>query len=74
MPLITVRCGGGHNHRDDLSSAVPCGLVLDDYHAITSEEIHAAVSLILDHLPPTAHLVLTSRSEDDAKSGVEAAR
>jgi LuxR family maltose regulon positive regulatory protein len=35
--------------------------VLDDYHAITSEEIHAAVSLILEHLPPTAHLVLTSR-------------
>src|SRR5262245_2666343 len=46
---------------EDLSLAGPCGLVLDDYHVITSEEIHAAVTLILDRLPPSAHLVITSR-------------
>ncbi|MFN8540587.1 MAG: hypothetical protein U0232_24295, partial [Thermomicrobiales bacterium] len=46
---------------DDLSPTAPCCLVLDDYHAITSDEIHTAVALLLDHLPPTAHLVLTSR-------------
>ncbi|HEX5504760.1 MAG TPA: LuxR C-terminal-related transcriptional regulator [Thermomicrobiales bacterium] len=45
----------------DLSSAGACGLVLDDYHAITSEDVHAAVSLVLEHLPPAVHLVLTSR-------------
>lgn len=46
---------------DDLSPTAPCCLVLDDYHAITNDDIHTAVALLLDHLPPTVHLVLTSR-------------
>ena len=46
---------------EDLSSAGPCGVVLDDYHAITSEEIHAAVALISERLPSPVHLLLASR-------------
>jgi LuxR family maltose regulon positive regulatory protein len=38
-------------------------LVLDDYHAVTSREIHDAVGYLLDHLPPQVHLVLSSRSD-----------
>jgi LuxR family maltose regulon positive regulatory protein len=36
-------------------------LVLDDYHAIQDESIHAAFSFLLDHLPDNLHLVLSTR-------------
>jgi LuxR family maltose regulon positive regulatory protein len=38
-------------------------LVCDDYHLIEREEIHAGVNFLLDHLPPGAHLVFTTRSD-----------
>jgi LuxR family maltose regulon positive regulatory protein len=38
-------------------------LVLDDYHVITNEAIHHALSLLLDHLPPQMHLVLSARED-----------
>ena len=36
-------------------------LVLDDYHSIESHSIHEALTFLLDHLPPTLHLVITTR-------------
>lgn len=36
-------------------------LVLEDYHAITSEPLQKMVVFWLEHLPPTLHLVLTTR-------------
>ena len=36
-------------------------LVLDDYHTIESQAIHEAVSYLIEHLPPQAHLVIASR-------------
>jgi LuxR family transcriptional regulator, maltose regulon positive regulatory protein len=38
-------------------------LVLDDYHVITSSQIHELLAYLVDHLPPTLHLVILSRSE-----------
>jgi LuxR family maltose regulon positive regulatory protein len=38
-------------------------LVLDDYHLITSQLIHDALSFLLDHLPGNMHLVIASRSD-----------
>lgn len=38
-------------------------LVLDDYHVITAEPIHAALRYLLDHLPRTLHLILTTRAD-----------
>jgi LuxR family maltose regulon positive regulatory protein len=38
-------------------------LVLDDYHVITSSLIHESLAYLVDHLPPTLHLVILSRSE-----------
>lgn len=38
-------------------------LVLDDYHVIDVAPIDAAVSFLLDHLPPQAHLVIASRAD-----------
>lgn len=38
-------------------------LVLDDYHVITSAEIHAGVAFLVDHLPPNVRLVLAGRAD-----------
>jgi LuxR family transcriptional regulator, maltose regulon positive regulatory protein len=38
-------------------------LVLDDYHVVRSREIHEGVEFLLEHLPPTLHLVLSGRSD-----------
>ena len=38
-------------------------LVLDDYHLVEATAIHDAVSFLLDHLPPQAHLVVATRSD-----------
>lgn len=36
-------------------------VILDDYHAIQNESIHAALSFLLDHLPDKLHIVLSTR-------------
>jgi LuxR family maltose regulon positive regulatory protein len=38
-------------------------LVLDDYHLITAQAIHDAVSFLLDHLPPNLRLVTSTRAD-----------
>ena len=38
-------------------------LVLDDYHLIDSEPVHASVAFLLEHLPPCLRLVLASRAD-----------
>jgi LuxR family maltose regulon positive regulatory protein len=47
------------NQLDDIQARF--ALVLDDYHAITSSEIHKAITFIIDHQPPQMHLLLTTR-------------
>lgn len=37
--------------------------VLEDYHVITSEPIHAALAYLIDHLPENLHLILTTRAD-----------
>jgi LuxR family maltose regulon positive regulatory protein len=39
-----------------------CILVLEDYHLITAPQIHEAVGLLLDHLPPQLQLIIISRT------------
>lgn len=49
---------------NELSShSDPVVLVLDDYHTIAHEAIHADMNLLLDRAPPRLQLVLTSRAE-----------
>jgi LuxR family transcriptional regulator, maltose regulon positive regulatory protein len=36
-------------------------LVLDDYHLIDAQPVHASLAFLLEHLPPGLHLVLASR-------------
>jgi LuxR family maltose regulon positive regulatory protein len=38
-------------------------LVLEDYHAITSPQVHETMTFLLDHLPPTLHLIMLTRSD-----------
>jgi LuxR family maltose regulon positive regulatory protein len=38
-------------------------LALDDYHVIASEPIHRSVAFLLDHLPPSLHLLIASRAD-----------
>jgi LuxR family transcriptional regulator, maltose regulon positive regulatory protein len=38
-------------------------LVLDDYHLVGSEPVHASVSFLLEHLPRRLRLVLASRAD-----------
>ena len=38
-------------------------LVLDDYHLIDSEPVHASVAFLLEYQPPGLHLVLASRAD-----------
>jgi LuxR family maltose regulon positive regulatory protein len=37
--------------------------VLDDYHQVSSEPVHASVAFLLEHLPPGLHLVVSSRAD-----------
>ncbi|MBV7340128.1 AAA family ATPase [Chloroflexi bacterium TSY] len=41
----------------------PLLIVLDDYHTITNDEIHEALRTLIDYMPFTMHLVITSRAE-----------
>jgi LuxR family transcriptional regulator, maltose regulon positive regulatory protein len=44
-------------------SDAPLVLVLDDYHLITSAQVHGLVSTLLDRCPPQLHLVLITRAD-----------
>jgi LuxR family maltose regulon positive regulatory protein len=49
---------------NDLAALPTPGLlVLDDYHLVRAPAVHAAVAFLLDHLPPTLHLVIASRED-----------
>ena len=41
----------------------PLLLILDDYHVITDEAIHALLTQLIDYLPPQVQLVITSRED-----------
>ena len=38
-------------------------LVLDDYHAISSQPVHTSVGFLLEHRPPGLHVALASRAD-----------
>jgi LuxR family maltose regulon positive regulatory protein len=38
-------------------------LVLDDYHVLENPEIHTITAWLLDHLPPSLHLLLLTRQD-----------
>lgn len=49
---------------NDLELAqVELAVVLDDYHLINSQEVHEAVTFLVEHCPGNFHLVIASRSD-----------
>jgi LuxR family maltose regulon positive regulatory protein len=40
-------------------------LVLDDYHLVDGPDIRTGMTFLLDHLPPQAHLVVSTREDPD---------
>jgi LuxR family maltose regulon positive regulatory protein len=49
---------------NDLAAlSTPLVLILDDYHAIKAASIHSSLNLLLDHLSPQLHLIITTRAD-----------
>jgi LuxR family maltose regulon positive regulatory protein len=49
---------------NDLAAAsTPVVLVLDDYHVIRAEWVHTAMQFLVEHQPPSLHLVLVGRED-----------
>jgi LuxR family maltose regulon positive regulatory protein len=48
---------------DLVAASMPIVLVLDDYHVIRAEWVHAALSFLLEHQPASLHLVLIARED-----------
>jgi LuxR family maltose regulon positive regulatory protein len=40
-------------------------LVLDDFHLVDNHEVGQAMTLLLEHLPPNVHVVLSTRADPD---------
>ena len=41
----------------------PLTIVLDDYHTIIAPPVHAALDLLLAHLPPHIHMIILTRAD-----------
>jgi len=39
-----------------------CVLVIEDYHNITMADVHTTFAFLIEHLPSTVHVILTTRS------------
>jgi ATP/maltotriose-dependent transcriptional regulator MalT len=48
---------------NDLAARDDIVLVLDDYHAIESIDVHESMQFFVDRLPPTVHLVVATRAD-----------
>ena len=46
-----------------VSADAPLVLVLDDYHLVTSAQVHTSVATLLDRSPPQLHLILITRAD-----------
>src|SRR5215213_3556394 len=58
-PWMEAVLGTLINELADLPGEVD--IILDDYHVIDSESVHRIVSFLLEHLPGSTHLVISSR-------------
>lgn len=48
---------------NDLDTAGPTAIALDDYHVITDSDIHQAMTFLVDNLPPQVVLVIATRAD-----------
>jgi LuxR family transcriptional regulator, maltose regulon positive regulatory protein len=57
--LINELCAGKSSHL----------LILDDYHAIRERSIHGSLKFFIDHMPPSMHLVISTRDRSPFSLG-----
>ncbi len=48
---------------EDSQPHSPYVLILEDYHVITAQPIHEALTYLIDHLPPYVHIIITTRAD-----------
>ena len=60
-PPVEAVVGALINELSDLPREIT--VILDDYHLISSESVHEAVSFLIEHMPQNAHLVISSRTD-----------
>ena len=48
---------------EELAELDPIVLVIDEYHEITLDEVHAQFARLVEILPPNAHIVISTRHE-----------
>jgi LuxR family maltose regulon positive regulatory protein len=58
--LINLLGDGKPTIREEVSEAL---LVLDDYHVISTQDIHRDTAFLLEHLPPHLHLIISTRHD-----------
>ncbi|WP_254450500.1 LuxR C-terminal-related transcriptional regulator [Cohnella herbarum] len=47
----------------EITASHPVTIILDDYHAITETRIHDSLAYLIEHLPITIHVLISSRKE-----------
>ena len=70
--LVDEACPALINELADVSEQFV--LVLDDYHSIEDERIHEGMASLIEHLPTTLRIVMTSRVEPPLRVGTLRAR
>ncbi len=48
---------------DIAALGTPLALILDDYHHLTSTEVHRAVQFLIERQPPFMHLIISTRED-----------
>lgn len=48
---------------EDSALASPYVCVLEDYHVISAQPIHEALTFLIDHLPAHVHVIITTRAD-----------
>jgi nicotinate-nucleotide pyrophosphorylase (carboxylating) len=68
LERYAVRCGGGHNHRDDLSSAV----LIKDNHIAAAGGVRIAIERARAHAPHTSRIECEVESFEQLEEALEA--
>lgn len=68
LERYAVRCGGGFNHRDDLSSAI----LIKDNHIEAAGSVKAAIERAIAYAPHTSRIECEVDTEEELKEAVEA--
>ena len=68
LERYAVRCGGGHNHRDSLGSAV----LIKDNHIVAAGGVREAIERARKHAPHTSRIEIEVESLDMLDEALEA--